>query len=435
MDRRQILVPVGLAIVLTLANAAKPAVVDDTAYLTFAGQIAAHPLDPYGGTLFWYADPQPANEILLPPVLPYWLALGQTLIGENLVALKLWLFPFAVLLALSLDALLRRFADAVRVSALIAIILGPAVLPMFNVMLDVPATALGLAAVAMFAHGDRTGYGRAVIAGVLAGLAAQTKYTMLTVPAVLVWFGLLHGRWRQALVAAAVMVAVFIGWEALIRAEYGVSHFEYHLNEQRETTDYFVRQAHPDPTTADYLAYQIETKWRLFKPMIGYLGWLGIGVAGFAGLALRVPRAAVFVGAVVAVAGFVAVGLTPYSDGILRLNADRTRVRLDLPTAVFGSLGAVTGLLVMANAVRLLVRRSADPAAWFLAGWLASRAGGVLCPDAVSGRPPRDYVGRRRSTRGHSIAGDAGRCRTVAQAGGTGVRGVCRDGGRAVVRR
>ena len=376
MSRRQYLVPVGLAAVLTLANAVKPAVVDDTAYVTFAGQIAAHPLDPYGGTLFWYAEPQPANEILLPPVLPYWLALGQTLFGDQLFALKLWMFPFALMFAVSLDALLRRFADAVRVPVLVAVVLGPAVLPMVNVMLDVPATALGLAAVAMFARGDRTGYGRAVLAGVLAGLAAQTKYTMLTVPAVLVWFGLLHGRWRQALVGFAVMAMVFVGWEAVVRAEYGVSHFEYHLNEQRETTDYFVRQTYPEPTTADYVRYRIAEKWRLFAPMIGYLGWLGVGVAGFAALALRVPRAVVLAGAVVAVAGFVAVGFIPASEGVLV--GPRGDPKLGLATAVFNTLGAAVGFLVLANVGRLLLGRRPDAAAWFLAGWLAIELAGYF---------------------------------------------------------
>src|SRR5437868_3901982 len=91
--------PVVLAALVTLANAAKPVVVDDTAYLAFARQIAARPLDPYGFELFWYSLPEPAMEILAPPVLPYWLAAGIRLFGEHVVLLKLWLFPFPLVLA------------------------------------------------------------------------------------------------------------------------------------------------------------------------------------------------------------------------------------------------------------------------------------------------------------------------------------------------
>ena len=42
-----------------------------------AQQIAKAPLDPYGFEQFWYQQPQPANEVRAPPVLPYWLGLGM----------------------------------------------------------------------------------------------------------------------------------------------------------------------------------------------------------------------------------------------------------------------------------------------------------------------------------------------------------------------
>ena len=77
-----------LAAILTLLNAIKPAVVDDTAYLFFARHVAQQPADPYGFALFWNTAPQPAMEILMPPVLPYWLAVGISLFGEHLFLLK-----------------------------------------------------------------------------------------------------------------------------------------------------------------------------------------------------------------------------------------------------------------------------------------------------------------------------------------------------------
>ena len=99
MRCRWIAGPTALAVIVTLANAIKPVLVDDTAYLAYARQMAAHPLDPYGFTIHWYTVPEPAMDVLAPPVVPYWLALGMRLFGEHILLLKLWLFPFVWIFA------------------------------------------------------------------------------------------------------------------------------------------------------------------------------------------------------------------------------------------------------------------------------------------------------------------------------------------------
>src|SRR4029077_8223908 len=110
------------------------AAVDDTAYLQLARQISAHALDPYGGELFWYVEPQPALHVLAPPVLPYWLATGIRLFGENLPLLKLWLFPFPLILCFAVRSLSRRFAPGFSDMAVPAVAFSPFVLPLFGVM-------------------------------------------------------------------------------------------------------------------------------------------------------------------------------------------------------------------------------------------------------------------------------------------------------------
>jgi hypothetical protein len=47
--------PLVLALVVTLANAAKPVLIDDTAYLTYARHVAAHPLDAATASRTWSA--------------------------------------------------------------------------------------------------------------------------------------------------------------------------------------------------------------------------------------------------------------------------------------------------------------------------------------------------------------------------------------------
>jgi hypothetical protein len=92
-------------------------------------------------------------EVLAPPVVPYWLGLGMRLFGDEPALLKLWLLPFVWLFAYSLRALLRRFARGMEGTVLPLMMLSPAVLPMVNLMLDIPAAALGLASLATFTFG------------------------------------------------------------------------------------------------------------------------------------------------------------------------------------------------------------------------------------------------------------------------------------------
>src|SRR5438128_394747 len=121
-----------LATVLTSVNALKPPLIDDTAYLTLARHISHAPFDPYGFEQYWYAQPEPANHVLAPPVLPYWLALGMRLFGENILLLKLWLFPVAALFVFALGSLLRRFARPMEAPMLTFAVLSPVVLPALN---------------------------------------------------------------------------------------------------------------------------------------------------------------------------------------------------------------------------------------------------------------------------------------------------------------
>ena len=255
-----------LAVALTGLNAIKPAEVDDTAYLFFARHLAQHPADPYGFPIFWNAVPEPAMEVLMPPVLPYWLAAGIALFGDHLFLLKLWLFPFALILCRATAWLVARFAAGQERSGLFVIALSPALLILFNFMLDVPALALGSAALGLFIAGcDRCRFLPIVGAGVLAGLAMQTKYSLLILPAVFVWYGILHRRWLEGILAVALAVGSFWAWEWWLLHKYGQSHFLFHARGQSGE--------------ATSLADMIEMRLSLVPPLLGQFGGLMVGVS------------------------------------------------------------------------------------------------------------------------------------------------------------
>jgi len=357
--------PVGLAVVLTLLNTAKPVVMDDTAYLQFARQIAVHPLDPYGGELFWYREPEPTMTILLPPVLPYWFALGIAIFGENLFLLKLWLLPFGLGLCFAVQFLLKRFGRGNSAGMLVMFILGPAVLPLFNFMLDIPALALGASAIALFIRGaDRTSTLNLILAGVLAGLAMQTKYTMFVVPVILLGYGIHNRSIPQAIISTILSLIVFESWELFLHYRYGESHFLHHVRQQQ--------------TTGEELSFgtKLSLKAALFQPMLGHLGLLALALGLAVGRAVGYSRWMVIGFAALSMAGITAVCLLSYSDSVILRNSTNGSAKLDLPTAVFGFLGfaAFTSMIVatmrpLLRAPKWRLRWSMD--AWFLAGWFA----------------------------------------------------------------
>ncbi len=220
-----------IALLLTLLNALKPVTIDDTAFLYYARQIAASPGDPYGFEVFWYDVPTPAMDLLVPAVLPYWLGAGISLFGEDPVFLKLWLLPFALLLVWSLRRLVERFAPAGGTPLLLVLALAPAIVPSFNLMLDLPSLALALGGFALFVEAcERNRIGWAVWAGVLAGLALQTKYNTLAQLLALGVYGIVTQRaMRLTIVAVGVAAMLFLGWEGWLALRYGESHILHHL--------------------------------------------------------------------------------------------------------------------------------------------------------------------------------------------------------------
>lgn len=296
MQRSGVGFVLAVAAVLTLLNAWKPLTIDDPAYYTCAQQIARDPFDPYGHTLFWYDYPQNGFDIMMPTGLSYWLSLPLRLVGDRPVLVKLWLFPLAVLFVGSFYALCRRWAPGLERPLTAMTALSPLVLPSLNLMLDVPAQALALTAVLLLVQaGERASLTRAMAAGVVAGAAMQTKYSVLLGPGVLLLYGMFSRRMRLGVAAAAVAAAVFVAWEGLIALRYGESHLLHH---------------------ALWIRSVAATKAHLFAALIGNLGGvatpvllLGLVGLGWSGRALLAVGLAIVLGYVAIAAGSEATAL------------------------------------------------------------------------------------------------------------------------------
>jgi hypothetical protein len=210
---------------VTFLNAAKPVHLDDAAFAAYAAHIAKNPLDPYAFDLFISQRPQPAIEDVTPPLVPCWLGLGLRLLGERPFLWKLWFFPFNFLFLYSLHALLRRFARGTEGPIATLTALSAPFLPSFNLMLDIPALGLNLFSIVLFLRGDRQECRRwTVLAGAVAGLAMQTKYTAISAPLVMALYAVTRGCLPRALLAGLVAAGVFISWEGLIALRHGTTH-------------------------------------------------------------------------------------------------------------------------------------------------------------------------------------------------------------------
>ncbi|MCE9529920.1 MAG: glycosyltransferase family 39 protein [Planctomycetes bacterium] len=349
-----ILTPIPCALLFCLANAVKPAVIDDLAYLWFIPPILQNPAQPFGPPpdgfwLIWYDRGQGAFSLLTPMVVPYWLSIGAALFGQNLVLLKFWLFPFCLLLTWALTALFHRFSPVYVKPLLAMTVFSPVLLPSLNVMVDVPALALNLAAITIFLKaldGEQPCWGLLVFAGLLAGLAAQTKYTGATSVIVILLHGLQRRRFREGLLPFAIALGVFVGWEAYLTQVYGQSHFLLQTERRRQKPPDAVNQSASERIKTEILS-TLAKKADLAVPMIGNLGGVTPGLILLTLAALRFRRRVVWSAAGLFIAEFLILAFVPDSWAIFGRNPQRARDEISLGTIFMGVNGVLFVLLMI----------------------------------------------------------------------------------------
>ncbi len=279
---------IALVLLVTVLNAVKPLEMDDGAFYANAVQSAKYPLDPYGFTAFWSEWPEPGNWAICPPLLPYWWAIAIHFFPNSVLAWKLWMLPWGALFVFSLHALLKRFAAGMEMPLVWMTALSPSILPAVNLMLDVPATGLGLAALCVGIRAiERSSAALAAAAGIMAALAIETKYTAMVFPVLIFACSLLHRRWWLGVLSGLIALSLFVVCELLIGQKYGMSHFLFHLG------------------LHDVLK-GTQTRSVLIQNVLRLIGGLGpaIGLIGLA--ALNAPRRALIAAATAIAAGYAA---------------------------------------------------------------------------------------------------------------------------------
>jgi 4-amino-4-deoxy-L-arabinose transferase-like glycosyltransferase len=345
-----------LAAFATAWNLTKAYHIDDTAYLETAQWIAAHPLHPMSGTLFWgEGGTEPIHHINQPVLYPYAMTAWGSLFGWSEVALH----SLMALCALAAIVLMHRIARAVAPDrALLATALvaaSPAFVVGQNTLVDVPALALWLAFFALLLAGrEERGRERAryLAAGLVCGAAILVKYPSLVLLPALALDGLLRRR-SAAWYGVAGAAAVVLAWCAFNEWDYGGIHM---LTRIAGRGGWYVL----DPR-----------KWLLClgsaAPFAFALGaaWL----ARRSGLLAR-AAAAVLLAAMLAVLGVIVASC-------------RGAVRPEVSDVAFVTLFIGSGALLIVLAVLALPRpRASMPAdmiaKWLLACWAAGAAAFIV---------------------------------------------------------
>jgi hypothetical protein len=352
-----------LALLFTLLNAFKPLCVDDTLYYYNAKQLAFHPLEPYRFRLFWLDRPGPAVTVLAPVMMPYWWAIAIRIAGEHPFLWKLWLLPYALILVFSLHALLRHFAPGFEMILTWMVIISPVFLPSFNLMLDVPVAALILCSIVVFLRAaDQNSLLLATLAGLIGGIAAQTKYNGLIVMPVILLHALITRKLRLGIIAVFAVSLIFLSWEGFITWSAGRSHF------LAQSQVY---------GSVNLLAKYIYLAW----PLVTITGAVAPAITVLALVALRASKRTIVILSAVLCLGYFLIAFIPGLYQELTSDARTGEPRLTLAWLIFSAYGVVFGTALGAvlwrltrfskGAATLIRRRKRFQAELFLTGWLA----------------------------------------------------------------
>jgi 4-amino-4-deoxy-L-arabinose transferase-like glycosyltransferase len=203
---------------------AKPFNIDDPLFIWTAGQIQAHPGDPFGFTVNWYGIVEPMwNATANPPLASYYLALAGGMFGWSEVALHSAFLPFALAVIGGVYRLARHFSARPALAALATLFTPVFLVSSTTVMCDVMMLAFWVWAVTLWVEGlEGDEWSRLAGAGLLMALAVLTKYFGVCLIPLLAVYGLMKkrrgGRWAASLL---IPLATLAAYQWITRSLYG----------------------------------------------------------------------------------------------------------------------------------------------------------------------------------------------------------------------
>jgi 4-amino-4-deoxy-L-arabinose transferase-like glycosyltransferase len=276
----------GLFAFATAWNLTKAYHIDDTIYVEMAQWIAAHPLHPMRGTVFWGDEIATIDGVNQPHLYFYAMAAWGSLFGWN----EMSMHSLMALFALAAIALMHRIAKIVvpeKASlATCLLVASPAFVVDQNTLVDVPALALWLAFFVILLDRReevRSDWLRYVGAGLVCGAAILTKYTSLVLLPALALDGVLRRR-AASWYGGAVAVAIVLLWSAFNYWDYGGIHMLTRMDARGFRNVLDPRKWVLDLGAAAPFAFALAGAWLQRKnPSLGRVATLTlfVGVAAF----------------------------------------------------------------------------------------------------------------------------------------------------------
>ena len=329
-----------LALIMSAANLFEPVAADDVCHHYYAEQVLKQPLQPFGFEPLWHQKPVAAWTIMVAPVHSYYWAPGLWLFGDSVVGWHLWFLPVHWLFCYSLCLLLRRWLrrGAGLLTAVIA--LGPAVLPGLNLMLEVPMLSLALTSLVLLQRAmDRHSKNLAIAAGLLWGLAFQTKYSAMAMFPPWCLLAVLRWQWREWFAGFASAIATALAVEVLIGLSHGGG-------------SYFMQQLSDS---------QMRVWSHLWKGMFQHVGLLAIPAVLLAMVGFGARRWHFVTVIACYAAGILAVGFCPDRTGATLLDG-----AVDSIAYVF--MSSITWIVLVAMLVGLARSGIAGLRSWRVCG-------------------------------------------------------------------
>lgn len=215
---------VGLTAACLLPFVGKAFNIDDPLFVWAAQHIRAHPLDPYGFDVNWYALSKPMWEVTKnPPLACYYIAFASRLVGWREAGMHAFFFVPAAAAVLGTYRLAARMCKNPVVAALACLLTPVFVVSSTTVMCDVPMLALWVWAVEFWIRGlDERRSWMNILSAVLVAAAALSKYYGMSLIPLLIVYTLVRekrlGSWAGCLL---IPVAVLLWYQATTHSLYG----------------------------------------------------------------------------------------------------------------------------------------------------------------------------------------------------------------------